>query len=50
MIFYTLIYTKEDATFRMLFNSKSKRSAYINANNITNYTLGEINATNVDSN
>lgn len=50
MIFYTLIYTKEDITFRMLFNSESKRSAYISNNNITNYTLGEIDATNVDSN
>ena len=50
MIFYTLIYTKEDATFRMLFNNESKRNAYISNNNITNYILGEINATNVGSN
>lgn len=50
MIFYTLIYTKEDTTFRMLFNSEYKRSTYISKNKITNYTLGEINAINVDSN
>ena len=42
MVFYTLLYTKEGETYRVLFNSELKRSNYIIKYNITDYTLSEI--------
>ena len=42
MIFYTLLYEKDEKIIRMLFNSEQKRNNYIEKYNITNYTLSEI--------
>lgn len=42
MIFYTIVYEQNENTIRMLFNSKLKRTNYIEEHDITDYVLGEI--------
>ena len=42
IIFYILVYTKIEKTFRYLFSTMEKRSEYIVQHNIEEYSLSDV--------